>query len=49
MIGYECVIYQKVNYILDCLYFRENSQSVRTIPKADHSTKNKYSNNVKSR
>ena len=46
MVGYKCVIHQRVNYILDCLYFRENSQSVKTIPKPDN-TKNKRLNNVK--
>ena len=39
MAGYECVIYQKVNSVLDRSYFRGNSQSVRTIPKPDNTTK----------
>ena len=30
MVGYEYVIHQKVNYVLDCLYFRKYSQSART-------------------
>ena len=30
MVGFGCMIYQKVNYILNFSYFRENSQNVRT-------------------
>ena len=32
MVKYECMIYQRVDYVLDHLYFKENSQSVRSIP-----------------
>ena len=47
MIGYEGVIHQKVNYILDHLYFRAYSQSVRMIPKPNNSSKSEYLNNIK--
>ena len=30
MVGYECVICQKMNYILDCSHFRGYSQSTKT-------------------
>ena len=30
MVGYKCVIYQKMNYVLDRLHFRGYSQSART-------------------
>ena len=29
MVGYECMIYQRVNYVLDRLYFKGYSQSAR--------------------
>ena len=36
MVGCECVIHQRVNSVLNRLYFRGNSQSVRMIPKSDN-------------
>ena len=36
-----------MNYVLDCLYFRKNSQSVRSIFKSDNIIKIKYLNNTK--
>ena len=47
MVGYECIIHQRINYILERLYFKGNSQSMRTIPKPNNSTKNKRLNDVK--
>ena len=41
MVRYECMIHQRVNYVLDHLHFRRNSLSMRTIPKPDNSTENK--------
>ena len=49
MVKYECVIHQKVNYVLDHLNFRKYSQKVRMIPKLNNSFKNKHLNNVKNR
>ena len=29
MVGYEYVIYQKVNYVLDPFYFKQNNENMR--------------------
>ena len=39
MAGFKCMIYQRVNYILNYLHFRKNNQSVKTIPKLDNRLK----------
>ena len=46
MVGYKCVIHQRVNYVLDHLYFRGYSQSAKTnvliMSKADNYNEYNY-------